>query len=129
VRLLLDTNALVWVVIGSRSVPRDIQRLLIDRKNAAYFSAVSIYEVAAKRASGAKSAPQIGAGELSRLATEAGYEILNMTAEHAIAVETLARYHPDPFDRMLLAQAQVEDMRLVTHDETLATYDSRTILF
>jgi PIN domain nuclease of toxin-antitoxin system len=44
-------------------------------------------------------------------------------------VETLAPFHGDPFDKLLLAQAQIEDMRLVTHDETLARYDSRTILF
>ena len=54
---------------------------------------------------------------------------LQVSSAHALAVEAIALMHPDPFDRMLLAQAQVEDMRLVTHDETLASYDSRTILF
>lgn len=55
--------------------------------------------------------------------------MLPVTDEHAAAVETLASFHSDPFDRLLLAQAQIEGLKLVTHDETLATHDSRIILF
>lgn len=57
------------------------------------------------------------------------YAFLPLTPEHAAAVEGLATYHPDPFDRLLLAQARAEGLQLVTHDGRLAEYDSRTILF
>ena len=64
-----------------------------------------------------------------RLGHEAGFGLLAIDAQHVVAVETIAPFHGDPIDRLLLAQAQIESMRLVTHDETLADYDPHTILF
>ena len=58
---------------------------------------------------------------------QAGYQILAIEAEHTIAVEDLASHHQDPFDRLLVAQALVEPMRLMTHDETVARYSDAII--
>ncbi len=128
-KLLLDTNALIWAMTASRSLPADVQRLIEDARNDVFFSAVNIFEIAVKRAAGRRTAPSIGAAQAALAAGAAGYGFLPVSVEHAVAVETIAQFHPDPFDRLLLAQAQVESMRLVSHDEDLASYDSRTILF
>lgn len=71
----------------------------------------------------------ISTARVHELAEATGYESLLVTPEHAVEVENIALFHGDPVDRLLLAQAKVEDMRLVTHDEALAVYDTRTILF
>ena len=128
-RLLLDTNALIWALGPARELPEPVRRLIADPRNDVFFSAVSIFEIAAKRAAARRSAPRLSSGRASDLAQRAGFRQVVMTAEHAVAVETLAPFHDDPFDKLLLAQAQVEDMRLVTHDEELAAFDSKTILF
>lgn len=128
-RLLLDTNALIWAMTGSRALPAHIQRLIKDPKNDIFFSAANIFEIAAKRAAGRRTAPPISAEQASLAAAAAGYSLLSITAEHAVAVETIAPFHPDPFDRLLLAQAHLEDMRIVSHDADMASYDSRTIIF
>jgi PIN domain nuclease of toxin-antitoxin system len=129
VRLLLDTHVILWSVGPSDTLPRDIQRLLADERHDVFVSIASFFEVAMKRSAGRRHAPRIGAERALVLSMRTGFEILEVKAEHAIAVETLAISHGDPFDRLLLAQAQIEGLQLVTHDGALAAYDPRTILF
>jgi PIN domain nuclease of toxin-antitoxin system len=128
-RLLLDTHTLLWAMTKSRTLPQSAHRLIEDERNDLFFSAISVFEIASKRASGRRSAPTIGADIVAELALRAGLREVPVTHEHAAAVETLAITHPDAFDRVLLAQAQIEGLQLLTHDEDLAGYDSRTILF
>jgi PIN domain nuclease of toxin-antitoxin system len=97
--------------------------------NEIVYSVASLYEIATKRAAGRKSSPESATAQIHDLATSAGYTLLLVKPEHAIAVETIAPSHGDPVDRLLLAQAQLEQMRFVTHDERLANYDPSTILF
>ena len=113
----------------SRTLPRFARRLIADERNELFFSAISIFEVASKRASGRRGSPTIAADVVAELALSAGLRELPVTHAHAAAVETLAIAHPDAFDRLLLAQAQIEGLQLVTHDEDLASYDTRTIIF
>ena len=113
----------------ARTLPASARRLIEDPRNQLSFSVVSILELAAKRASGRQTAPTLGADVVHALALSAGMTEISLRSEHAIAVETLAITHPDAFDRLLLAQAQIEGLQLVTHDERLAAYDSRVILF
>jgi PIN domain nuclease of toxin-antitoxin system len=129
VRLLLDTHTLLWAMAKSRTLPQSVRRLIEDERNELFFSAISIFEIASKRASGRRSAPTIAADVVAELALRAGLREVLVSHEHAAAVETLAITHPDAFDRGLLAQAQIEGLQLVTHDEDLALYDTRTILF
>jgi PIN domain nuclease of toxin-antitoxin system len=128
-RLLVDTHVLLWAVGATRVLVGSVRRLLEDTKNDVFYSSISIFEIASKRALGRRSAPAISGERVVELANAAGLLELPVLAKHAALVESLAMAQPDPFDRLLLAQAQVEDMRLVTHDEDLARYDSRTILF
>jgi PIN domain nuclease of toxin-antitoxin system len=129
VRLLLDTHTLVWAVTAPRRIPHAVLHQISDRRNAVYFSPVSIFEIASKRASGSRNTPGLEGGELGELAVRTGFQELLVTFRHAAAAEHVALLHADPFDRLLLAQAKAEGLQLVTHDETLAQYDSRTILF
>jgi PIN domain nuclease of toxin-antitoxin system len=129
VRLLLDTHTLLWAMTKSRTLPQSARRLIEGARNELFFSAISIFEIASKRASGRRSAPAVAADIVADLALRAGLREVPVTQAHAAAVETLAISHPDPYDRLLLAQAQIEGLQLVTHDENLARYDSRTILF
>jgi PIN domain nuclease of toxin-antitoxin system len=119
----------VWAVAVPELLSGDVRRLIQIGNNSVFFSSISIFEIAAKRASGRRSAPRVDAGRVVELAQESRLRELPVSVAHAAAVETLAITHPDPFDRLLLAQAQVEDLRLVTHDANLASYDSRAILF
>ncbi len=128
-RLLLDTHTLVWSMTATRLLPASLRRMIEAGQNEVYFSAISIFEIASKRALGRRSAPNTASDTVVELAARSSLRELAVTSRHAKAVETIAAFHPDPFDRLLLAQAQVEGLQLVTHDETLAAYDPRTILF
>ena len=128
-KLLLDTHTLVWALINPAQLPPLIRALLGDARNEVSFSAASILEIAIGRAAGRRNAPAIPSEEAGVRGRQAGYEMIPITEVHAAAVETIAPFHSDPFDRLLLAQAQIEGLRLVTHDENLAAYDSRTIVF
>lgn len=128
-KLLLDTHTLVWALTATRLLPASLRRMIEDGRNEVYFSAMSIFEIASKRASGSRNAPRTASDTVVELAARSDLRELAVTSEHARAVETVAAFHSDPFDRLLLAQAQVEGLQLVTHDEALAQYDPRTILF
>jgi PIN domain nuclease of toxin-antitoxin system len=120
---------LVWTLTATRRIPHAVLKQISDHRNEVYFSPVSIFEIASKRASGSRNAPGLEGGELGELAVTTGFQELLVTFRHAAAAEHVALFHADPFDRLLLAQAKVEGLQLVTHDEALAQYDSRTILF
>jgi len=129
VKLLLDTHTLVWMFTASRLLPPWLRRQIEDRRNDVAYSSISVFEVAIKRSGRSRSAPSIGADELVELAGRSYLRRVDVNADHAAAMETVAAFHSDPFDRLLLAQAQAEGLQLVTHDENLARYDSRTIVF
>lgn len=128
-KLLLDTHTLVWALSNPSQLSPRIRSLVADAGNDISYSAASILEIAVGRAAGRRSAPALPAEEAAALGRKAGYEMIPVTEVHAAAVETIAPFHGDPFDKLLLAQAQIEGLRLVTHDAALAAYDSRAILF
>lgn len=128
-QLLLDTHTLLWSLAEPDRLPLAARRLVANDGNEIHVSAVSIFEIASRNSTSRRRRPAISAERTATLAMEAGFIMLSLRAEHAIAVETIAPFHSDPFDRLLLAQAQVEGLQLLTHDESLAGYDSRTILF
>jgi PIN domain nuclease of toxin-antitoxin system len=89
-------------------------------------STVSIWEIAIKHRLAKKSMPISGRQALGYF-REAGYRLLEIRPEHAAAVEDLPEHHADPFDRMLVAQAEVEPLKLVTSDALLAKYGRNVI--
>ncbi|MGC1206710.1 MAG: type II toxin-antitoxin system VapC family toxin [Ornithinimicrobium sp.] len=119
-RLLLDTNVLVWMLLGDReSVSQPAREALADPRNELLLSAVSMWEIAIKRSLGKLEIEATWAREATRLDCLK----LPITAEHAVAVEGLSWHHRDPFDRLLVAQAGVEQCTLVSADARLRAYD------
>jgi PIN domain nuclease of toxin-antitoxin system len=118
-RLLLDTNVVVWLLLNDRkSVSRAAVRALTDERNPVSLSAVSVWEIAIKRSLGKLDVESSWRSALARL----DFDPLPVTAVHAHEVEGLPWHHRDPFDRLLVAQAAVEDHSLVSADPRLADY-------
>jgi PIN domain nuclease of toxin-antitoxin system len=127
VRILLDTHIALWAITDSPRMPRRARELVVDPANDIVVSAASVWEIAIKYSLGRGSMPVSGNDALSYF-REAGYRLAPVSAEQAAFVETLPPIHADPFDRILVAQALCEPLRLLTHDETVARYSDSVIL-
>ena len=118
-KLLLDTHMLLWAAAGT--LPKEAEDLLVDAENILYFSPVSIWEIGIKKSLGRndfKVDPEV----LRRGLLDNQYQELPISSLHALAVNDLPQLHKDPFDRMLLAQAKVEGISLLTSDSALRDY-------
>jgi PIN domain nuclease of toxin-antitoxin system len=123
VRLLLDTNILLWLMSGSKRLTSNARSLIEDAFEV-YVSSVSLWEIAIKwRLGKIKEDPRLVADQLEA----AGLRELQMTNRHALATSTLPLLHNDPFDRILIAQAITETMRLLTADAKLKPYSELVI--
>ena len=116
----MDTHVLVWMAAEPERLPPAVAAAVIDPGNEVFVSAVSVWEIAIKRALGRLPFPL---DRLDALLAEMGIEVLDLTAAHAIAAGGLPRHHDDPFDRALVAQARVEGMTLVSADANIVRYD------
>ena len=117
-RLLIDTHVFIWSVTGSRQL-KAATRAYLTGAEAVYVSAASIWEIAIKARLG-KIEGDVEA--FARAIDDSGFQQLPVTSRHAAAVAKLPLHHTDPFDRLLLAQAFAEPLRLVTADRTLVVY-------
>ncbi|HEX7325884.1 MAG TPA: type II toxin-antitoxin system VapC family toxin [Rhodanobacteraceae bacterium] len=120
-KLLLDTHILLWAAGQPKRLPAAARRLLNDPRHQLHFSAASIWEVAIKHSLG-RDDFRADPGLLRRGLLENGYAEVPINSEHAVAVGALAPLHRDPFDRILIAQALVGGMLLVTADTQVARY-------
>jgi PIN domain nuclease of toxin-antitoxin system len=121
VKLLPDTHVLMWAAIEPRRLSISAAGMLRDGSNEVFFSTLSIWEVAIKRALKKKDF-DLDARVFRRGLLASGYIELPISGEHAIAVESLPLIHKDPFDRLLIAQATVEELTLLTSDGEVAKY-------
>lgn len=122
--LLVDTNVVVWLLLGDRSrVTETARDALEDERNAVAVSAATVWEIAIKRSLGKLTIEDGWAGTLRHL----GFDPLPVTAIHAEAVERLPWHHRDPFDRLLVAQATTEGLALVSADPRLAAYGADVV--
>jgi PIN domain nuclease of toxin-antitoxin system len=119
VRVLLDTHLLLWALSRPSKLSSAIRKQIISAE--VYVSAASIWEISIKSAVGKLAA---NPGEVLAGIEPAGFSLLPITGEHAAKVAELPMLHKDPFDRMLVAQASVEPMLLLTNDESLRGYGS-----
>lgn len=123
-RLLLDTNVVVWLLLGDRrAIPAAVVGALVKSSNTVFVSAASVWEIAIKTSLGKLRIEPRWPAVLNQL----DVEHLPINAEHAAAVEALEWHHRDPFDRLLVAQASVEGCTLVTSDRTLDLYGTPTL--
>jgi PIN domain nuclease of toxin-antitoxin system len=118
-RLLLDTQILLWALAGHRRLPREARRLIDAHES--IVSAASIWEIATKVSLGRLEADPAA---VRQALDPSGFEELAVTGEHAARVVQLPPHHRDPFDRLLVAQSLVEQLVLLTTDAQLAAYGS-----
>ncbi|HVR82014.1 MAG TPA: type II toxin-antitoxin system VapC family toxin [Luteimonas sp.] len=126
-RLLLDTHVAIWALTADNRLSKNASARIADPENHVFVSAVSIWEIAIKHALGRGAVPFSGEAALGYF-SEAGYEWLDIRPAHAAAIEALPMLHGDPFDRMLVAQALTEPLRLLTHDQALVPYSDTILL-
>jgi PIN domain nuclease of toxin-antitoxin system len=119
VRLLLDTHIILWATLTPEILPSEFRALLEDDANQLVFSAANIWEVAIKQG---RAGFDVDSRVLRRALRESDYTELAITSEHAAAVASLPPIHWDPFDRILISQALVENLVLVTSDPVVARY-------
>jgi len=120
-KLLLDTQVLLWPAGEPARLSASARRLINDAENELLFSAASLWEIAIKRGLGRKDF-QVDARLLRRGLLDNGYSELPILSDHVVAVEALPPIHKDPFDRLLVAQATVEGITLLTLDPVVAQY-------
>jgi PIN domain nuclease of toxin-antitoxin system len=120
-RLLLDTHVLLWTIAESRRLSAAARALIGEQDNELTFSSASLWEVAIKAGRGSDDF-RIDVSSLRRSLFDNEYAELPMTGAHTVALGSLPPIHRDPFDRMLVAQAIVEGLTLVTSDPAVAKY-------
>lgn len=119
--LLLDTHLLLWAASEPRRLSEEAVSLISDTGNRLYFSAASLWEVVIKNAMD-RADFAVDPHVLRRGLVENGYLELPVSARHTLAVAHLPPIHRDPFDRILVAQAESEGLRLLTSDDIVARY-------
>lgn len=117
-QLLLDTHAFLWWLGDDPKLGPRARVAIGNGGNAVFVSAASAWEIAVKRARGSLDAP----GDIAEWIAKCDFSDLPIEVEHAVAAAELPMHHTDPFDRMLVAQAQLEELTLVAHDDELGKY-------
>lgn len=120
-RFLLDTHFVIWIPIDDRRISPTARGVLLNRANEFVFSAASLWEIAIKRT---QKRPDFAFDprEIRAQMMANGYEELPVEGSHAVSVDNLPPLHKDPFDRILIAQAIVEGITLLTADPIVARY-------
>ncbi|HEY1059498.1 MAG TPA: type II toxin-antitoxin system VapC family toxin [Limnobacter sp.] len=125
--LILDTHIALWAITDHPRLPQQARQLIESSRSQIWVSVASLWEIAIKHSLGRGAMP-ISAGEANRYFEQAGFYLLPIETEHAVAVADLPPIHHDPFDRILVAQALTEPLKLLTHDATVAKYSPAIVL-
>lgn len=123
-KFLLDTHVLLWVSQDDSHLSKQAKTLLTNGDNDLYFSIASIWEIMIKKNLGKF---KINVAEFIQDINNMSIFELPIKIEHILSLETLSNHHKDPFDRILIAQALTEPLKLLTHDKTLQKYSSDLI--
>lgn len=119
VRLLLDTHVLLWWLSDDRKLARNARDIIANSDNDVLVSSVSLWEISIKTALGRL---EIELDDLENAILKNGFRSLSIGFRHAVTAGRLPNVHRDPFDRMLVAQASVEELRVVSHDRVFERY-------
>ena len=118
-RLLLDSHILLWGLSDDRRLHRTAREIIVSPNNEIFVSAASIWEISIKASLGRI---EIELDDLEKAIADANFQSLPITFPHAATAGRLPGVHKDPFDRMLVAQATIEELRIVTHDRVFERY-------
>ncbi len=124
--LLLDTHVALWAIADSPRLATRARELISAPRSSVWISVATIWEITIKHGLDRGDMPVTGRDAL-RYFRDSGYRVLAIEPEHAAAIAELPPHHQDPFDRMLIAQALTEPMRLITHDATVARYSDTIV--
>lgn len=128
----MDTHVALWAIADTAKLPDDVIKLLESKDNDVFYSMASVWEIAIKHRLKPEHMP-ISEEMFVELCEQTGFRQLPIEAEHIFMIKTLVRpedapKHNDPFDRMLLAQAKYEDIKLMTHDSMIAFYGEKCVM-
>lgn len=131
-RILLDTHIALWAIADTEKLSDEVIRLLEQESNEVFYSEASIWEIAIKHKIKPENMP-ISEEEFVALCESTGFTRLPIEAEHIFMLKTLVRFkdapkHNDPFDRLLLAQAKYENLKLLTHDLQFSYYGEQCVV-
>lgn len=126
-RVLLDTHVWLWMLAAPERLSKKSRSIVIAAENELVLSAASAWEIAIKFALGKLRLPETPETYIPRLMARTGVMPLPVHARHALHVATLPNHHRDPFDRVLVAQAQLEDLPILTADTAFRRYDVKTL--
>jgi len=127
VRLLLDTHSFLWFINGSPQISTNARTLIEDASNQPLLSAASLWEMAIKLSLGKLSLAQPFEVLIPQQMRLNGIKLLGIEIEHTAAVSKLPFHHRDPFDRLLIAQAMVEQIPIVSADTAFDTYSTKRL--
>ncbi len=122
-KILLDTHILIWYLEGNQMLKSEFNDLIIDSTNIIYFSAVSLAEMAIKASKNKLRYPD----NIIDICIEQGFKELSLKSKHSILLKDLPQYHSDPFDRLLIVQAQSEGIWMISQDQFFTKYDVKLV--
>ena len=125
-KLLLDTQILIWLLFWPEILPQNAREIIGDEKNDLHFSPVSLWEVSIKRSQN-KPDFQLDARVMQESLLDKGCLEIPIISSHTITAGELPVFHKDPFDRLLIAQAMVENLFLLTSDKKTAEYPAPVV--
>ena len=131
-RILLDTHIALWAVLQTNQLSRETREILLSSDNEIFYSVVSIWEVSLKHSINPDNMT-ISDGDLRSICKDSGLIEIPVDYQHVLGLDMLRQkdgfpVHKDPFDRILLSQAIVEEMHFLTHDSKIATFDSDKVI-
>ena len=126
-KLLLDTQTLLWWRERSRKLGPRARQAIEQRATSVVVSAVTGWEIAIKAQSGRLRLPEAVDVWMAAVLDDGGFQVLTITMAHAVSVAALPTHHGDPFDRLLIVQAQLEDLTIATADAAFADYDVKVL--
>jgi PIN domain nuclease of toxin-antitoxin system len=127
VRILLDTHVFLWWIANSELLSKQARSLIDDGTNELFFSAASGWEIAIKAGLGKLRLPDNPERFIAEQLTANAIQPLPIHLSHALRVYSLPEHHRDPFDRMLVAQSQLENLVIMTGDPWIAAYDVQVV--
>ena len=120
-RILIDTHVIIWAMVESPRLSSKARKILTEDGNEFFLSAASLWEIALKHGNSPGDMP-VTPSLVQAFCLDSGITALNISFLHAARTISLPPIHADPFDRMLVAQAQCESLQLLTHDALIARY-------
>ncbi len=125
-RYLIDTQILIWSLGLSDKIPKNISKILKDENNEIFISTVSIWEMSIKKSIGKLTLP-FELKHIVKVINNLNIRILDISSEHLIKIADLPFHHKDPFDRLIISQAIIENLSVISSDRNFDFYEIKNI--